>query len=113
MTNTELYVYTYGVVSWLGEKAKAKQEEDMFQVFYRLVMLGEVIRTYSLTKFFTASLVAGAVGVVVVIMVMTSIYNKRAEQLKRSGIGEIDRWKEFSLNNILVTYIDHKDTMQK
>lgn len=72
-------------------KSKAKQEEEMFQGLAGLAMLGGIIGTYSLTKSLTASLVAGVIGVGIVIMVMISIYQKRAERLKRSGISQIDK----------------------
>ncbi|KOP64379.1 hypothetical protein AMS62_03220 [Bacillus sp. FJAT-18019] len=72
-------------------KSKAKQEEELFQGLAGMAMLGGIIGTYSLTKSWQASLVVGMFGVLAVIILMISIYHKRAERLKRSGIGEIDK----------------------
>ncbi|APQ59835.1 hypothetical protein PPOLYM_02536 [Paenibacillus polymyxa] len=72
-------------------KSKAKQEEELFQGLAGMVMLGGIAGTYSLTSSWEASLVIGFLGVIGVIVLMISIQRKRAERLKKSGIGQIDK----------------------
>ncbi|WP_025680642.1 restriction endonuclease [Paenibacillus massiliensis] len=72
-------------------KSKARQEEELFKALAAMAMLGGAAGAYSLTRSWQASLVVGFLGVVGVIVLMICIQRKRAERLKRSGIGQIDK----------------------